>query len=406
MANKLLHGVTVLIGCVGSGGVALADTLLVDDDRMQCSRAQYTSIQDAVDAAASGDTIRVCAGTYAGTLVIDKTLNVRGARAGKDARKRKVVEAKESILTGKAGEQVLLVADGVVLDGFLVRVPFNDGFAGVSTVPNSSGWRIQNNVFDDTGLFVFSSGLVQSVIKRNSFHRSEVGFDDALVGFIARNVVIESNRFDQADMFFHHSAVLDVKKNTTTGRSTWSFVRASELHIHDNKFEDLGQSPAMLFAVVANGFVENNRVRGGWYGFVVHGGNADLVLFDNKVEGCVGAGVVLAWNEDAASGVTVDQNEIEECHDGIILQGTVRNVIRDNDIEDNERAGIEVTEIFPLFGETGDNLFVGNEVRGNGLIDCQDLSIGNRTAGTDDTWIDNEGSRSSPRPLCVDHVDR
>jgi len=40
-----------------------ADTLIVDDDG-QCDGAQYTTIQDAVDAAHDGDTIEICVGTY------------------------------------------------------------------------------------------------------------------------------------------------------------------------------------------------------------------------------------------------------------------------------------------------------------------------------------------------------
>jgi nitrous oxidase accessory protein NosD len=43
---------------------AAAATLVVDDDGAQCPSAGYTTIQGAVDAAAAGDTIRVCDGTY------------------------------------------------------------------------------------------------------------------------------------------------------------------------------------------------------------------------------------------------------------------------------------------------------------------------------------------------------
>lgn len=38
--------------------------ILVDDDKVQCPNAAFTSIQTAVSAAHSGDTIRVCPGTY------------------------------------------------------------------------------------------------------------------------------------------------------------------------------------------------------------------------------------------------------------------------------------------------------------------------------------------------------
>ena len=50
--------------------------ILVDDDKVQCPTAAYTSIQAAVNAAKSGDVIRVCAGTYREQVVIDKSLSV------------------------------------------------------------------------------------------------------------------------------------------------------------------------------------------------------------------------------------------------------------------------------------------------------------------------------------------
>jgi len=53
-------------------------TILVDDDKVQCPNAAFTSIQAAVNAANPGDTIRVCAGTYVEQLTIDKPLSIRG----------------------------------------------------------------------------------------------------------------------------------------------------------------------------------------------------------------------------------------------------------------------------------------------------------------------------------------
>jgi hypothetical protein len=61
----------------------------VDDDKADCPAAAYTSVQAAVDAAATGDTVVICKGAYAegsgapGTnaLTITKTLTLKGAGA-------------------------------------------------------------------------------------------------------------------------------------------------------------------------------------------------------------------------------------------------------------------------------------------------------------------------------------
>lgn len=52
--------------------------ILVDDDKVQCPNAAFTSIQAAVSAAHSGDTIRVCPGTYDEQVVISMPLSIEG----------------------------------------------------------------------------------------------------------------------------------------------------------------------------------------------------------------------------------------------------------------------------------------------------------------------------------------
>ena len=46
------------------------------------SGCDYTTIQAAVDAAATGDTISVAAGTYTGNVTIGKAVTLEGAKAG------------------------------------------------------------------------------------------------------------------------------------------------------------------------------------------------------------------------------------------------------------------------------------------------------------------------------------
>jgi hypothetical protein len=53
-------------------------TLLVDDDKVQCPNATFTTIQSAVLAASSGDRINVCPGTYHEQVKITKRLTVQG----------------------------------------------------------------------------------------------------------------------------------------------------------------------------------------------------------------------------------------------------------------------------------------------------------------------------------------
>jgi hypothetical protein len=74
----VLGVIAILVGLALSGARASAATLYVGT----CQPTGKTTIQDAVDAAASGDTIYVCPGTYPGPVTIDgKNLTLQGLTA-------------------------------------------------------------------------------------------------------------------------------------------------------------------------------------------------------------------------------------------------------------------------------------------------------------------------------------
>jgi hypothetical protein len=87
-------GAGALAVALGIPANASAATLSVDDDRLDCPSAGYTSVQAAVDAASPGDIVAICPGTYeegpatvpaggANAVSIAKMLTIRGAGASK-----------------------------------------------------------------------------------------------------------------------------------------------------------------------------------------------------------------------------------------------------------------------------------------------------------------------------------
>lgn len=111
-------------------GAARAATLAVDDDGQDCADARYDSIQDAVDAAAAGDTVAICPGTYvegtgaAGTssLVVRKSLSLRGAGADqvtirparRDDNPGTIVEATNPAIRTPTGDVVAVIGSPAV----------------------------------------------------------------------------------------------------------------------------------------------------------------------------------------------------------------------------------------------------------------------------------------------------
>src|SRR2546423_13805592 len=113
------------------------------------SSADFQTIQAAVDAAGSGATITVDVGVYPELVNINKSLTLRGAQAGNDARSnfRRSGAASESVLTGTnlgggiISSSFYVNASNVTLDGFVVQGNTSTGTfgAGIVIAPNRSG---------------------------------------------------------------------------------------------------------------------------------------------------------------------------------------------------------------------------------------------------------------------------
>jgi len=79
--NKL-HGITlgVLLACssMATAEEAAVQQFLVDDNKIECPGAQFSSIQAAIDAAGAGSEIKICAGTYNEQVKISKSVKLIG----------------------------------------------------------------------------------------------------------------------------------------------------------------------------------------------------------------------------------------------------------------------------------------------------------------------------------------
>src|ERR1700730_15171123 len=96
-------------------------SLVVDDDRVECHNAGYTTIQSAVDAARPGDVIRVCPGIYREQVVITKPLHIEGDN-GAIVLPNGISQNTISVATGDGLAAAILVRNtkGVTLEGLII----------------------------------------------------------------------------------------------------------------------------------------------------------------------------------------------------------------------------------------------------------------------------------------------
>jgi Right handed beta helix region len=353
--------------------------LVVDNSghRTSClgTRHPFLAIQAAVDAARSGDTIRVCPGLYEENVKVQtKRLTILGANAGKDPTGKR--RRHESIVTGDDPKgTVQLLADHITWDGFTIRgILARENGPGMYTDPGHSGYLVRDTIFQDNGvgLRLSSSGKYPTLICRNRFQANNEFAEGGFGVFSdegARDVAITWNRFQlhneagvffadrgatQQDVLIDHNKSVDDKTfaaifNTTRVRISSNSVRA---RIDDPEFP-LPASAIFLGARNHNVLVKRNRV----------------------------------WS---ASGNGIDVSPSPEPNRGLRPAAPTNVTIRKNKATGAVLAGLHMA------AGTAHVAVTANTALDNTTWDCQDES-----SGVQNTWTGNVGRTSSPAGLCV-----
>jgi nitrous oxidase accessory protein NosD len=168
--------------------------LLVDDDKVQCPTAAFTTIQDAINAAQAGNLIRVCPGTYREQLSINKSLSIEGDNGAIVLPMNMVANATGSSGAPIAAAIVVEDAANVEIEGLIVDTA-NSGVSACSPdligilYQNSSG-SIEHNAVRNTKLPVSLNGCQSGdaiVVQSLSGGTSKVTIDDNSVHDYQKN---------------------------------------------------------------------------------------------------------------------------------------------------------------------------------------------------------------------------
>jgi parallel beta-helix repeat protein len=364
--------------------VQAATRWVVDDDKQQCKNADFTSIQAAINAASSGDTIQVCAGTYNETLTINKSLHLvgRGNTTNNcDGQVAIASPVKQTILTSQGTYTVNIQADNVHLEGFVIQG--NGSGPGIYTSPAFSGYHIEDNLIQDNvfGLYLNSSGAIPSNVHDNCFKANNRS------GSAAGNGIY-------SDQGLSNAAIID---NDFTGHNNASMVFAgpagsqTNIRIEDN---ELRRDSAIVLFNLTNSWVVDNKI----YNSITHGiqagGNVSSVtITDNRVDRAAWSGIRVSGGNN--TNLTIQDNRLTNNGDhGIRVTDGDNNNIEGNRIENNNLDGIS------LDVDSSGNQVTNNRMRGNREHDCHDDSIGSGTAGTANTWSNNRGMTENRAGLC------
>jgi hypothetical protein len=262
----------------------LPQTLVVDNANA-CANANFTTIQDAVNAALPGDTISVCSGTYPEVVnVTTPNLTLQGAQSGVDARNGRP-GPNETIIDGTGGGAGILInADNVTVDGFTIEnnsSAFNNG-AGIKTTTAHSGYTLINNVFlrNSIGVYANSNGTNANLIQFNLFRdNNNIAQPNAGNGIYtdqgSANITVDSNLFQQqSDGSIVFAATPSPGEHAVT--------------VTDNFVDDAAASFASVTGLTITGNTFSATTTGG---IILAGGDTFTTIDSNNVQSSSGSAV-------------------------------------------------------------------------------------------------------------------
>ncbi|RCV64771.1 CASH domain-dontaining protein [Methanophagales archaeon] len=174
-----------------------ADMITVDSG----GGADYTHIQDAVDNARSGSTIKVLSGTYNEHVLITKPLKLIGA-----SRNITIIDG------GGTGECVHVTADNVEISGFTIK---NSTYG--LYLDSSNNCILDNNIICSCGIHLSSSH--NNVISDNEIVENDMGVS---LSDSNNNLIYHNNFIDNSEQAYDNTGTNSWDNGPTEGGNYWS----------------------------------------------------------------------------------------------------------------------------------------------------------------------------------------
>ncbi|MGA9993989.1 MAG: right-handed parallel beta-helix repeat-containing protein [Pyrinomonadaceae bacterium] len=367
----ILGGYEAQAGTLANGGGGGSTTRLVDDDKVQCPTAQFTSIQAAVSAAGSGDIIKVCPGTYQEQVRINKPLTVQGIAVGN-----------LNLILIKPAPAIVNSASITNPTSLIAAIVLVENASNVNLINLTVDGATNGNVCGTNIVGIYyrnASGKADSVAVRNI--RLVAGNEGCQSGL---GIFAQSGGGGSSKLQVLNSSVHDYQKNGITGNET-----GTELTAIGNNVSGDGATPF----IAQNGI----QVANGAKGFIT--GNS---VINNDYAGCTSpdtcaatASNILVFN---ASYANVSLNSLGKSQINIFLQANKSEASYNNILDSDVFDGIDIfgnqnkVNGNRIFNSDTSGIFVEgnqNEVKGNTINEAP-VGILEDTPSSGNSYSDNK----------------
>ena len=316
-------------------------TWTVDDD----GPADFSTIQEAINAASPGDTVYVHNGTYYENVVVNKTVSLIGENR------------RDTIIDGKStGNVVEVTASNVTITGFTIQesgtVHRNYGiYIGESSSGNKLSYNIIKNNYDGICLLESSS---------NSLSRNNItanNHDSIYLYSSSSNIIFENNITNNnfGIRLFEWSNHNSITRNKITHNDYGIDLTesSSDNNVSRNNITNNNFSIHLSYFSNYNNILENN-IANNSYGVWLYGSANNNSIHGNNITAHIMNGIWLAHS----SNNSVSGNNIANNGRGIQLSDSSNNSISENNIANNDW-GID------LFDNSNGNSVSANNVTAN-----------------------------------------
>ncbi len=305
-----------------------------------CAGCPYATVQQALDAAEPGDTVRVQAGVYRESVRISREVRLVGEGA---------------VIDGEfARDPIVIAADQVSVEGFEIRRSRRDLLHDTAAVRvvRSRGCRIENNRFVDNFFAVYLEEVTDCVVRRNMVEgvpRGEGMSANGIHTWNSSRLRIEGNqvRGHRDGIYLEFTSQSEIIGNESTENIRYGlhFMYSDDNRFLRNRFFSNGAGVAVMYSNRVG--IEDNE-------FSRHQGRASYGLLLKEISRSV-----------------LQRNRFFDNSTAVHFDGSQRNQVAHNLFRAN---GLAVS----LWASAEENRFEGNIFEAN-LFDFHTNSTGPTT---------------------------